>query len=108
MIKSLVLAAFKMISRFFVNQIPNEDPIKPVVQRQVENLQEIAGIFTDDDKNNNAQLRNFWISNRKEIALDGISVVIQYDDKFIKDPAKEKQLDDFLRIVAETIESFEN
>jgi hypothetical protein len=103
MLKSLINGVVKILLKIFINQIPDEDPIKIIAQRQIENIVSISRIYTDDNTDDVAQLRALWTEHRKEIVIDGLTVVVQKDGLFIKDKHIEQQVDDMLEIVIETV-----
>jgi hypothetical protein len=101
MFKSLVVLSLELLSKFFVNLIPDSDKIKAIAVHQVANLSKIAKIYTDDNPENGEQMRRWFEENRKQLVGDGINMIIYFDDAIIQNPLLEAQIDSFLEMVKE-------
>lgn len=80
----LLSIAFGLIQKYLTSKIAYA-PLREWVEKQVKRMEEVAGILTDSNRDNAAQLREFWEKERLALADDSIEAAIQIIEDRMKD-----------------------
>lgn len=77
--KAIISAAFKALKIFLIERIGYQ-PVKDFFTRLLNPAEQVAGLLTDSNPNNNQQLAEWWASNKhlvSDIGLDAVKEVIR-------------------------------
>lgn len=98
----LIRFALSVLKRLVLDKIQYE-PVQKITQSFYTRLEAVAGIVTDNDPDNRAQLEAYWKANQRGVALEAVTtaqaiVLAEVDNEVVRD-----LLSDLLRQVAEEL-----